>query len=378
MLLQTNKRSPSLSLMIRLLSICWLATKLLCYKLWLSNRLFPLVPVHDSLLNIPPAIHLILFMATLAALAALAALPSKKWIVVVLIVTEIASCLLDENRWQPWEYQFTFMMMAYALFTDERRIKTSWQVIFIGVYFFSGLNKLNPGFIMQVWHSRIMNQWLGITLHNAWAYRLGYILPLFEMAGALALLFTQTRKIGVIMLGTMHLFILTMLGPLGLHFLNVIWPWNVVMLCLLIGLFYKDSFSFGQLKFRQIFTWIVVACWWVLPWLHLVGLWDSYFSSSLYSGKTQYLYVCTSNVKTKELLKENFIHTTNSQPCDSLLSVFRWSMRELNTSPNPELRVYKKIVARWKEKMDSAGNDKYFIHFPKFSKAAWVQLPPGK
>ena len=378
MLSQTQKHSPRLLLMTRLMALCWIVTKLLCYRLWLSDRLFPLVPIDDSLLNIPSIVHTVLFIAILVSLAALFLFPSKKWIGIIIIIVEIASCLLDQNRWQPWEYQFTFMMAAYIFLNAERRIITCWQIIFIGIYFFSGVNKLNHGFILQIWSARIMNQMLGITLHNIWLYRLGWLLPLFEILGAIALLFNHTRKAGVIMLCGMHLFILIMIDPVRNHFKPVIGPWNVLMCYLLIALFYKDRFHYRDILHKHFFTAVIILCWWILPWLHFFGLWDSYLSSSLYSGKTQYLYICTSNIKTKRLLKDNFIHTTHDQPCDTMISVFDWSMRELNTSPTGELRVFKKIITQWEMTMDSTGSDRFFVHFPTFSDQKWVELAVEK
>src|SRR5205085_2589014 len=101
--------------MLRVIAICWIATKLLSYKLWLADRLFPTVPVNDILYAVPNSIHLLLFLAMLFLLILLIIFPQKKWISAVLIFVEIISCLMDENRWQPWEYQFSFMLLIFLL-----------------------------------------------------------------------------------------------------------------------------------------------------------------------------------------------------------------------------------------------------------------------
>lgn len=360
--------------MLRAIAACWLVTKLLSYKLWLSDRLLPTVPVSDIFYSIPNGIHFFLFMVMLVCLLCVVIFPQKKWICAILVVAEILSCLMDQNRWQPWEYQFTFMFAIYLFLKDSSGVKTYWQIIFIGIYFFSGLGKLNSGFIMQVWNGRIMHQWLNLSLHNVWMFRIGYALPVFEMAAALLLLFQRTRMLGVIMICLMHIFILTMLGPLGLHFKDVIWPWNVAMLCCVIGLFREDALKFTIAFQKKTLAWIVILFWWVLPCLQPFGFWDSYFSSSLYSGKLQYLYICVSDSSVKNKMIDNYMRTTRTAPCDSMLSVFKWAVLETNNAPNPELRVFKKIVQRWEETMDSAHNDRFFIHHPRFSNDEWVEL----
>ena len=365
---------PALPLMVRCIAACWLITKLLCHKLWLADRLFPLVPVHDILYEVPNNIHLFLFAVMLLSLAALMIFPQKKWICTVMIIAEIVSCMLDQNRWQPWEYQFTFMLVVYVALTDQARIILCWQIIFIGIYFFSGINKLNHGFILQVWHTRILKQMFGIGLQNVWLFRLGWLLPLFEISGAVALIFYRTRKIGVIMLCAMHIFIFFMIEPVRLHFKGVIGPWNIVMPILLIGLFLKHSFNISGIKKGHYMSGCIILFWWVLPWLHFIGRWDSYLSSSLYSGKVQYLYVCTSNQNTRKLFSDELVRTSNAAPCDTMLSIFNWSMRELNTSPNGETRVFKKIITQWQSKFDSTRSDQFFIHFPKFTKQKWIKI----
>ena len=375
MLPQTKQAPLSLFFMLRVFALVWLITKILCYKLWLADRDFPLVPVNNSLLGIPNYIHIFLFATMLTALAALIVLPGKKWIIVVMITAQLCSCLLDQNRWQPWEYQYLLMILACAFFTDQKKTITAWQVIAIGLYFFSGLSKFNSGFNLKVWNELILHRWLGIVVHSEWIYRLGYLLPLIEMSAALALIFKKSRKFGVIIICGIHLFNLLLLGPLRLD-LNtmVIWPWNIFMPFLLIQLFYKDFFEPLQLFQKKGKFAIIVACCWILPWLNLFGYWDDYLSFVLYSGKTQYLFICTADPVIKKKFHSYFERTKSSQSCDSSLSLYKWAMQEMNVTPNPELRVYREIARQWQKRYDTLATDKFLIWSPKFSKEKWIPL----
>jgi len=220
----------------------------------------------------------------------------------------------------------------------------------------------------------ILHEWIGITTQNPWIFRLGYLLPLIEMTAAIALLFNPSRKWAIYLLGIMHVLLIMMLGPPAGYYNGVIWPWNVLMIFVLIPLFYSNCFDMAIFKQKQWLVWGIAFFWWVIPWLNLAGLWDDYFSAVLYSGKSQSLYICTSNVKTKKNYARCFTGTSLGQPCDTMLSVTTWSMQTMNIIPYPEERVYRSIIRQWKLKNDPAGADRFFILYPKHSKERWVEI----
>ena len=376
--LKSQRTAFNPALVTRLICLCLLIIKLLCYKLWIAERDFPLVPVHEILLRAPGFVHSFLFAAILFALLALIFFPSKKWLIILFIAAQSGSFLLDQNRWKPWEYQFMFMLLPLVFLKDEKKIKICWQIIFVGLYFFSGAGKCNSGFILRIWNYLMLQQWMGINTQDPWIYRLGYAMPLIEMAAAIGLLFNRSRKPAVVVLCLMHLMLFTMLGPPAGHYYNVIWPWNVLMIFLLIHLFYSNSFDLGMLKQKQVLIWFTALFWWFMPWLNLTGHLDDHFSSALYSGKGQSLYICTSNVKTKKAYAAYFIATGHNQPCDTMLSVNAWSMQAMNVAPNPEQRVYRSIIRQWTLQNDPAGADRFFIMHPKFSKERWMEIKGGK
>ena len=350
---------------LRLVCITWFISKLICYKLWLANRLFPLVPVNDSLSFLPSFVHSALFAISLVSMLMIMIFPNKKT-VAILVIAEVLSCLLDQNRWQPWEYQFIFMLLVYVSFKDEKQARFSWQLIIAGVFFFSGLGKLNSAFIHDVWQNLMLHRWLGIAPVNIWFIRSGYALPLIEMTAAICLLIGKARKPAVWVLTLMHVVILLMLGPVGLNINAVIWPWNVLMPLLLFSLFYNSSTAYDHAYFRKPLAWLVLLCWWILPWFQLAGYWDKYLSSVLYSGGVEQLFICTNNPAAKKQMTVYIDKEFKVIPCSPVLSVYKWGVTEMKTAPYPEKRIYKAIIAAWEKKYPN-NTDRFYIYKPGFA-----------
>jgi len=358
-----SKYDPKL--VVKLVALTWLITKLICYKLWLTDRLFPLIPVHSSLADLPASVHITLFIISLGSLLLLLLFPNRK-LVVLLLAAELLSCMLDQDRWQPWEYQFMFMMAAFAFIKDEKETRFSWQLILAGIYFFSGVSKFNSAFIHDVWQNLILHRWLGIYHTNVLILRTGYALPLIEMAAGIFLLINRTRRLAIPALVLMHLLILVMLGPAGLNMNAVVWPWNVLMPVLLYVLFFREAFQYSYFFSLKLFAWIVFVCWWILPWFQQAGYWDKYLSSVLYSGGVDQLYICTGNELAKKEMAEYMDKEFKVIPCSPVLSVYKWGNKEMHTVPYPEKRVYNAIMKAWKKKYPGS-NDRFYIYRSGFA-----------
>jgi hypothetical protein len=355
------------TLLLKLVCICWLVTKLICCKLWLASRFFPLVPVHDFLQAAPAVLHTILLGISLTGMLLFCVFPAKK-IAAIIFIAELFSCLLDQNRWQPWEYQFVCMLGAYIFLKDENRIKYCWQLILVSLYFFSGLNKCSPYFIYNVWDNLLLKKLAGIAQPPWWLLKAGYAAALIELLAALALCFAPTRKVAVYTLSAMHLFNLLSLGPTGLQINMAVWPWNLLMPLLLAGLFYKEPFVFLKYRYyKPFYTAIILLAWWGLPWLQLAGYWDKYLSGVLYSGSNEYLYICSNNGVAYKRLSGCLMPANKNMPCDTAISAFKWGMQQMNTAPYPEERVYRAIAASF-NKMYPTSTNRFFLYQGGFHK----------
>ena len=352
-------------LILRLLLFTWVITKWICFPLWLADRNFPTAPLWDGLLNLPLYWHAVLFYFSLVLMLVYIIFPNKK-IITILLLLEILSCLLDQNRWQPWEYQFIFMLAAYVFLKTEAHIYTAWQIILVGLYFFSGLSKLNAAFIHDIWYNVILRRWLHIITDNLLIVRLGYLLPLIEMGAALLLCIPRFRKPGLFILMGMHLFILVFIGPLGLNFNKVLWPWNILLFCLLPLLFYKRALIPGRSFIAKPFSWLVIACFWLLPWGHLVGRWDHYLSFTLYSGGMPQFYICSNDNATLIKLSSHLGKVTNDKiPCLFPVNTYGWALKELTVPPYPQKNTYRRLARQWIKEYPGA-NFHFYIYYPGF------------
>ena len=81
-----------------------------------------------------------------------------------------------------------------------------------------------------------------------------------------------------------------------------------------------------------------------MPVLSLFNLWDSYLSSTLYSGNTNGAQIYISNSVKQKLPVEIQQYATKTETDKNELDFFDWSFDELNVPPYPETRVYKDIT----------------------------------
>lgn len=334
----------------RLICFSWLLAKIISYKVWLASRLFPVVPPFDFLFA-PQAVHVLFFILSLSCIAALLILPTNKILQWAVIIIELLSCSLDQNRWQSWEYQYIFLVLALLINRrNDRNALNTIAFIFISVYFFSGLGKMNAEFSGYLQRELVF---LGIFKakssysYNLLLYHLGYLFGLIEMLLGIGLAFRQTNKAVAFLLICMHLGILALLGPFGINYNVIIWPWNTAMILCLCVLFISGkpaTFSFYFLKtgFNKIF----IIFFGFLPFLNFFGYWDYFLSSSLYTYKPPEMYICIQDAGKNKALIPFTDNKQNLFICDSnstLLNVWKWTMKEMNVPAYPEIRVYRKI-----------------------------------
>jgi hypothetical protein len=329
--------------LMQVTSLFWLVAKLLSWKAWTTARLFPMVPIIPSFIASSWA-HLLLYGLSLIMLISLIVRPTKA-AVLFLLLLETFACLLDYNRLQPWEYQYAFIVLALTLNKDERKAATGIALILAFLYLHSGLCKFNPGFLKYVWDRMILTRIFhldDIVKYNFFLYRLGYILAIIEVVAAVSLFFKRTQRVSAWVLIAMHIFNLLLLGPLGLSFNIIVWPWNIAMIFLLFSLFIKEKIGFDLPALRGVNLIIILFCG-VLPFLSYFGHWDYYLSGNLYSGKPDRIKVYIPEEKTAPELRK-FIKRQNVE-ADSVnvLYLQDWAMKEMVVPPYPELRVYKSI-----------------------------------
>ena len=357
MQISTTSLTPKMKLFIRLTCVFWLVSKLICWKLWTIDRLLPVVPPFDFL-SAPGFIHIFLFVVSLLAMGILFFIPSNRLLIITIIITEILSCLLDQNRWQPWEYQN--IIVFFVLLINRKNEKNTFTVIaFIiaAIYFYSGLSKFNPVFLRYVWYKLALVQLMHVNhslAKNIWVYHAGYLMGVIELLASIGLFFSKTRKASAIVLIAMHILIIFVFGPTGIDYDTIIWPWNVVMMIYLYLFFIQtkeESNYFTSLKF----SWnkLIFILFAIMPAFSFIDRWDFFLSSSLFSARPVEMYICVKKNSPNQILKPYYVQDQNRYICDTSyneVNVRAWSFEEIKVPAYPEMRVCESIKKKLQEK----------------------------
>jgi uncharacterized membrane protein YphA (DoxX/SURF4 family) len=325
---------------LRIVVCFWLIAKIWSYKLWMIWRLYPVLPPFDLLEHIPAWFHACLFLNSCLLLLLVLVKPSDKRLVLLLVINELVSCILDQNRWQPWQYMYILIATNFLLVKQPRHMLL---IILASIYWYSGLHKLNHNFVEHIWL-----QWLHADAWKAglkqWGTISGYLAACIEFIAGLGLLFVRTRKIATFTLLIMHVFILFMIGPLGKHTNTIVWPWNIAMMLLLMSLI-SDESSIKATFFKSVYTCVMIIPVCILPALSFFNAWDSYLSFSLYSGKVPRAYLCVERINEVPELKRYAAKSDRLNKCKgtTFIALNKWCMSELKVAYYPETRAFNQL-----------------------------------
>ena len=103
------------ALLLRVTALCWLMAKLIGWRMFTIYRVFPTAPVLNIFDNIPSSVHTFLFVLSVLLLLLVLAAPLNKMFLLSLLVCEVCSCMLDQNRLQPWDYLYMFILFIYLV-----------------------------------------------------------------------------------------------------------------------------------------------------------------------------------------------------------------------------------------------------------------------
>jgi len=358
-----------ISYLIKVIAFFWLLAKIWSYKTWIAERVYPVIPPIDILKNVPNFSHQFLLGFSLLALLAILCFKINRWVLIALFISEIISCSLDTIRWQPWEYMYLcFLLMVIINFYKPKNIVRLSHLFLVSIYFFSGLHKLNRDFLSSVWLNMVLVDFLGLSMEFILKYKLffiGLLIPITEVILAILLLVSKSKRKISYFLIAMHVSVLILIGPLGLKYNAVIWPWNLAMIFIIIITYAKPF----ELSYRNNIVpnlyWLVL--WFVMPVFSLFGRWYQYFSFNLYSGKGDQVYMCISE-KEQELAP--YFESQKSALCkeQACVNLQNWALEEVKSAPIPEAEIYRKIRNYMKQKY-AKDNVRVFLYNPETGKS---------
>lgn len=355
-------------LILRFTCVFWIFAKLFSYNLWHTERLFPLIPPFDFLENVPNIIHLSLFYFALAGIALVGIFPKNRMLIGFTLLIEFISCILDQNRWQPWEYQY-FLTFAFFFFyhKNPKQFINYFSFLLIVIYFNSGIHKLNGGFLYKVWEEMILTRLFGFEAHqinNLFIHYAGLSLGVIEFVAALGLLFAKNKKIYALLLVGMHVFILILVGPTGLNYNPIVWPWNVVMMVFILMVFYNSSTVISFKNLVSGYNKVLFVLLGILPFFCFTGLYDNFFSFNLYSGSLKHFLICVDEKKVGKEYQPYFSEAKRLCGTNSVILGNNWALTEMNIVIYPEERFYKGIMKKWKEQHPNSEAVFYIYQYP--------------
>jgi hypothetical protein len=317
-------------------------------RLFLAARVYPRVPVLDGWPLLAAPVDVAVLGVLLAALAGVALAPRPRWWAAAATAVALMLAAEDQSRWQPWYFQYVAMLGALALARDAEDTLAAWRAVLVGLYFWSGIQKLNATFMTHLfpWLVEPLAALLPPAMHRmllgGWI-----VVPAMEIAVAVGLLVPRVRNAAVVGAVATHGVVLGLLGPLG-HATNaVVWPWNAALAALTALLFWRAGPIGGRalLVPRRLGVHAAaLVLFGLLPALSLAGRWDAYLSGALYSGNVRAAAIAVSDAVVPRLPDAARRHVTTNRMGARVLDVWEWSMGELAVPSYPEERVFRALA----------------------------------
>jgi hypothetical protein len=324
--------------------------------LWMGPRSYPLAPVSSGVPVIDDTAARVLYAGLFLTAAITLIVPKPRWFIVAFLAIMALFCLADQTRWQPWVFQYSFLLAAVALYSGdgddlERQTRTLniARLTVAGTYIFSGLQKINLNF-MDNDFPWLVQPITGVFPSTAGLlHGLGMVAPFLQVAFGLGLLTRRYRRASLMAAVAMHLFILAMFGPAGLDWNSIVWPWTAAMAIFDIVLFSgAPEFSWREIVWggRDPVHVAAIVIFGVLPALSFFNLWDSYLSSALYSGNLTEAQIYLTDAGKASLPASVARYVVRTSPDTNIINLQRWAIEDLNVTPYPETRVYKAIAKK--------------------------------
>jgi hypothetical protein len=203
------------------------------WPLWTPQTVFPQVPWVGALVSVPGWVDWVGTACLVAGLFGMLAAPEGRWARASLVLFAIAAgglILLDQQRLQPWAYQF--VLVALVLAAAPARPALAWvRLLVISSYFYSAITKLDYAFAHTLGQQFLaaLAGIVGASIEG-WNAEVrvaaALAFPLAELAVGIALLFTRTRRFGLAGAIAVHLLLLVILGPWGLDHRAGVLIWN--------------------------------------------------------------------------------------------------------------------------------------------------------
>jgi hypothetical protein len=265
----------------------------LSWPLWVDDPDFPRVPFLRGMPELPYWASWVVLAGILATLGL--ATIGRAWRPMLRISLPLLAfaILQDQNRFQPWAYQYAVIGLAMASTSKGRVLRLArWYVI--GLYFYSGLSKLDASFCRELGPT-FLSAALGPIGLEPWSWPesiraptcLG--MPAFEIAVAWLLVFRSTRRIGLVGAVAQHLALVGILGPWNLGHSAIVLIWNLSLIIEDVLLFGRSTIPIDEGvdsisgRLARLAFWLAM----ILPVGERLGLCDAWPGHALYASHAE-------------------------------------------------------------------------------------------
>jgi len=345
------------------LSVC--ALLLVTWRLWVSQEIFPQVPLIGGVSFNLPILHWVTFILLLVTASAFLVTRQlngcQRLVLRSFLVIAVLAVVLDQHRLQPWFYEAILFALAMSCFSPMRAAAVL-RALLISIYLFSALGKLDYQFLHTLGPQFVVAgfELVGISIAK-WPTSLPVLLsvlfPIVELVGGVGLLSKRLRRMAIVLLVIMHVGLLLILGPLGLNHRSGVLLWNVSFIFQVILLFGKQpsvntSATAATIKTRQdsprpVWATYLFAILLLLPLVEPWGWLDHWLSWGLYSPRNSRVTLEIYQLPGQRLPSDMVPYVRSSRFREGMveLRMDEWSLAGLQVPIYPQARFQLGVAA---------------------------------
>jgi hypothetical protein len=342
-------------LLRRALALFGLLLVAVTWRLWTPQDVFPQVPLVAAAARVPEWAQWLGLAAMIAGMVGALVAPNGRAAtgsLVVALVSMAAMIVLDQERLQPWAYQFILVALVLA-WTEPRGAIVLLRLLIVSSYLHSGLTKLDHSFLHTL-GQQFLAALVGIagTSLEGWSegarLALAAVFPVGEVLVAAGLLVARTRRAALVGAIGLHVLLLAILGPWGLDHKPAVLVWNVYFIVQDVLLFWRPREVVpapardGRPPRAPLPIAAMVAAAVVLPLLAPWAWYDLWPSWGLYASSAERVRLEVHRQAKGELPEE--LQAFLEEPADPsepwlALRIDRWALETLQAPLYPQNRV---------------------------------------
>jgi len=343
-------------LLRRVLGLFGLLLVLATWRMWTPQTVFPQVPLLGWARDVPAGFHWMGLVGLVAGLLGMLLVPAGRaanaalWL---MAGSTLAMAILDQQRMQPWAYQFALLAVVLVASPPRTAILLA-RLLVTSFYFHSAVTKLDYSFLHTLGQQFLVALFGSAVEGWSDGPGLAAVFPIGELLVAVGLVLPRTRNLALAASIVLHVTLLVILGPWGLDHRPGVLLWNAYFIVQNVVLFWTPRAAVTASNLspadptlaerrpapRAIVVLVLAAA--VLPILEPTGWFDIWPSWGLYASSAERVVFQVHRLAEDQLPAglRPFVEQP-SDPDDPWLTVRidRWALEALSAPIYPQNRV---------------------------------------